>query len=188
MWDYGTLSALDMLVISQTCVAPDYILVTDGRQDDLIAAFKEVYAQFYPEGPASPESFSRIIAERHFDRIHKMLSDTKGQVVLGGEAKRESKYIAPTIVRDVENEDSLMSAYVYTSPLCPLRLEGECSLAFHFSEIFGPVLPILAVPDVQAAVDFVNERDRPLALYLFSNDSKNKQFGELISERDNGHI
>lgn len=97
----------------QTCSAPDYILVTDGRQDDLVAAFKEVYAQFYPEGPASSESFSRIIAEHHFDRIRKMLNDTKGRVVLGGETKREEKYIAPTIVTDVTNEDSLMSACVY---------------------------------------------------------------------------
>jgi aldehyde dehydrogenase (NAD+) len=86
--------------------------VTDGRQDDLVAAFKEVYAQFYPEGPASSESFSRIAAERHFDRIYKMLTDTKGQIVLGGEGKREKKYIAPTIVRDVTGEDSLMSACV----------------------------------------------------------------------------
>jgi aldehyde dehydrogenase (NAD+) len=87
--------------------------VTNGRQDDLVAAFKEACTQFYPEGPASSKSFSRIITERHFDRIHKMLSDTKGQIVLGGETKRESKYIAPTIVRDVTNEDSLLSACVY---------------------------------------------------------------------------
>jgi acyl-CoA reductase-like NAD-dependent aldehyde dehydrogenase len=171
------------IVGNQTCTAPDYILVTNGRQDDLVAAFKEVYAQFYPEGPASSESFSRIIAERHFDRIHKMLNDTKGRVVLGGETKREEKYIAPTVVADVTNEDSLMSVCVY---IVAMSLDAIVASFFAFnthalctySEIFGPVLPILPVSDVQAAVNFVNERDRPLMLYLFSNDSRNKQFGE----------
>jgi aldehyde dehydrogenase (NAD+) len=157
--------------------------VTDGRQDDLVAAFKEVYSQFYPEGPASSESFSRIITERHFDRIRKMLNDTKGHVVLGGETKREEKYIAPTIVADVTNEDSLMSVCVY---IVYCVLNGIVAFFFAFdtnalctySEIFGPILPILPVSDVQAAVNFVNERDRPLILYLFSNDSGNKRFGE----------
>lgn len=98
------------MLVFQTCVAPDYILVTDGRQDELVAAFTEAYKTFYPEGPAVSESFSRIAADRHFDRIEKQLRNSKGRVVLGGETNKETRYIAPTIVADVTPEDSLMAA------------------------------------------------------------------------------
>ncbi|KAF8322166.1 NAD-aldehyde dehydrogenase [Clavulina sp. PMI_390] len=137
----------------QTCIAPDYLLVTDGRQDALVAAFQEAYASFYPDGPLKSDSFSRICADRHFDRIEKQLKSTAGTIVLGGETDRELHYIAPTVVRDVTAEDSLMSA-----------------------EIFGPILPILPVKDVEAAVAFVRARDHPLTLYAFSNDSRTKQY------------
>ena len=114
----------------QTCVAPDYVLVPKSFQDTLVDALKKTYAphhtspilskectdsglcrhdQFYPEGPASSDSFSRIISSRHFDRIKNLLDNSKGTIVVGGGTDADKKYIAPTILKDVKFDDSLMS-------------------------------------------------------------------------------
>lgn len=99
-------------------MAPDYVLVTNGRQEALVEAFRKNYATFYPKASAGSssvtsanfdDSFSRIAAHRHFDRLKGLLDETKGEVVLGGSAERENKFIAPTVVKDVGPDDSLMS-------------------------------------------------------------------------------
>jgi acyl-CoA reductase-like NAD-dependent aldehyde dehydrogenase len=113
----------------QTCISPDYVLVTHGRQAALVEAFRKTYTAFYgtsADGKSvatadgkvdveASESFSRIIAERHFDRLWQILSETKGEIVLGGETRRETKFIAPTIVSNVGPADSLMSQCVFYS-------------------------------------------------------------------------
>ncbi|KAF8332822.1 NAD-aldehyde dehydrogenase [Cantharellus anzutake] len=137
----------------QTCVAPDYVLVTEGRQDALVDALKEVHRDFYPQNSvAESPDFSRLAADRHFERVKKLLNATKGEIVLGGEMDASQKFIAPTIVKNVTFEDSLME-----------------------EELFGPVLPIIPIKDVQTAIDYINSKDRPLALYLFSTDDKLKK-------------
>ncbi|KAK7060129.1 Hexadecenal dehydrogenase [Paramarasmius palmivorus] len=104
----------------QTCVAPDYILVKEDFQDTLIAAFKEAYDEFYPNGPKEPGAYSRLCTPQAFKRVNGLLQNTKGRIVLGGEVDEADKYIAPTIVADVSVEDSLMSEdyplsiYVFT--------------------------------------------------------------------------
>ncbi|KAG5641769.1 hypothetical protein DXG03_004264 [Asterophora parasitica] len=131
----------------QTCVAPDYILVPRHFQDTFIDALKTAYASFYPESADSsvPANYSRIVTPQAFNRIKGLLDDTKGDVVVGGQTDAASKFIAPTLVKDVKGDDSLMS-----------------------EEIFGPVLPIVPVEDIDEAIAFVNARDHPLALYVFS--------------------
>ncbi|GLB42204.1 putative aldehyde dehydrogenase family protein [Lyophyllum shimeji] len=137
----------------QTCVAPDYILVPRSFQDKFVAALKSAYESFYPgpEGPSAPEAYSRIITPQAFKRIKGLLDNTKGSVVFGGETDEASKFIAPTAVRDVKEGDSLMS-----------------------EEIFGPVLPIVPVENVDEAIAFVNAHDHPLALYVFSQNPEFK--------------
>ncbi|KAG8683784.1 hypothetical protein FRC09_015853, partial [Ceratobasidium sp. 395] len=137
----------------QTCVAPDYILIPKEGQDAFVKELAAAYKQFYPHGPKDSNSYSRIISERHYDRVKQMVDETKGSIVLGGakDANREQKFIAPTIVKDVQGDDILMQ-----------------------SEIFGPVLPIIPVKDVDAAIQYINEHDHPLALYVFTTDPKFK--------------
>ncbi|KAN0138292.1 Aldehyde/histidinol dehydrogenase [Lactarius tabidus] len=135
----------------QTCVAPDYALVTKGLVDPFVKACKEVLKDFYPAGAESSDSFSRIISTTHFLRIKGLLDRSEGQIVLGGSTNEETKFIEPTLVTGVKSGDSLM---------------GE--------EIFGPVLPIIEVEDVDEAIDFINDRDHPLALYVFSSSSSIK--------------
>ncbi|KAG6872490.1 hypothetical protein C0995_009352 [Termitomyces sp. Mi166 len=121
----------------QTCVAPDYVLVPRSFQDKFVDALKAAYESFYPESaqPSKPDTFSRIITPQAWKRIKGLLDNTKGTVVFGSETDEATKFIAPTAVKDVEADDSLMS-----------------------EEIFGPVLPIVPVEDVDEAIAFVNAR------------------------------
>ncbi|KEP52072.1 aldehyde dehydrogenase (NAD) family protein [Rhizoctonia solani 123E] len=137
----------------QTCVAPDYVLVPRDGQDALVNELQAAYKEFYPQGAKVSDSYSRIISTGHWDRVKGMLDGTSGKVVVGGgaDADRESKFIAPTVVKDVDTDDTLMK-----------------------SEIFGPILPIVPVRDVDAAIEYVNANDHPLALYVFTKDPKFK--------------
>lgn len=113
----------------QTCVAPDYILVPRSFQDTLIDAFKKEYysilhspppshlfpryQKFYPESVATPGTYARLVSPQAFTRVNGLLKATKGTIVLGGETDEATKFIAPTIVKDVGFDDSLMSEYVF---------------------------------------------------------------------------
>ncbi|OJT05215.1 Aldehyde dehydrogenase family 3 member B1 [Trametes pubescens] len=93
----------------QTCLAPEYVLVPKTFQDKFVEALVEAYHSFYPEGPAKSASFSRIISEKHTARIKQMIDGTKGTIVVGGDTDVSQRYIAPTIVKDVRGDDSLMA-------------------------------------------------------------------------------
>ncbi|WP_372504799.1 aldehyde dehydrogenase family protein [Streptomyces telluris] len=145
----------------QTCVAPDYVLAIG----DIAAALEEhlaaaVLAQ-YGQDPSADEEYGRIVNERHFDRLTGLLGE--GRVVTGGVHDRATRYLAPTVLADV-------------SPDAPVMQE----------EIFGPVLPVIGVPDLDAAIAFVNERDKPLALYAFTESARTKQ--RLAEETSSGAL
>jgi aldehyde dehydrogenase (NAD+) len=131
----------------QTCVAPDYVLVDRRVEAALVKAMVTAVRDFYGEDPARSPDYPRIINERHFDRLRGLLEGHGGQIVVGGTGDRSERYLAPTIMTGVAWSDPVM---------------GE--------EIFGPILPILAVEDIDAAIGTVNDRDKPLALYIFSED------------------
>ena len=127
----------------QTCVAPDYVLVTRGRQADLLAALTRTIAEFYGPEPARSEDFARIVNARHFERLKPMLDD--GTIVTGGQSNADDRYIAPTVLSDVALDSAVMR-----------------------EEIFGPILPVLSVDGLDEAIAVVNARPKPLALYLFT--------------------
>ncbi|KAG8993792.1 hypothetical protein FRB94_010371 [Tulasnella sp. JGI-2019a] len=140
----------------QTCVAPDYILVPRDCQAEFIKEIKNALESMYPSsqgGPRQSESYGRIISIGQLDRIKRLLDGTKGKIVAGGESDREERFLAPTIVSDCDGADSLMS-----------------------EEIFGPVLPIVPVDSVEEALAFVNAREHPLSVMVFSNDDNFKQY------------
>ncbi|KAH9962980.1 NAD-aldehyde dehydrogenase [Russula dissimulans] len=136
----------------QTCVAPDYALVPKSIVAQFVQACKEVLKDFYPEGAESSDSYARIVSSSHFTRIRSLLDRTEGEIVYGGKTNPQTKFIEPTIVTGVQGTDSLM---------------GE--------EIFGPILPVIEVEDVDEAIDFINARDHPLAVYVFSANSAFKK-------------
>jgi len=108
--------------------------------------------EFYPEGAESSDSYARIVSTSHFSRIRALLHRTEGNIVCGGSANPQTKFIEPTIVTGIKGSDSLM---------------GE--------EIFGPILAVVEVQDVDEAIEFINARDHPLAIYVFSSNSAFKQ-------------
>jgi len=140
----------------QTCVAPDYALVPESIVPQFVEECKEVLKDFYPEGAESSDSYSRIVSSSHFTRIRALLDRTEGEIVYGGKTNPQTKFIEPTIVTAVKGTDSLM---------------GE--------EIFGPILPIVEVEDLDEAIEFINARDHPLAVYVFSS---NRAFKEKVTQ------
>lgn len=127
----------------QTCVAPDYVLVDKSVEQPLLERMRAVLRDFYGDDPKKSASYCRIVNERHTERLAKLLDGE--ETVAGGEVSVGERYIAPTILRGVSPDARVM--------------EGE---------IFGPILPVLTVGSVDEAIDFVNARPRPLALYIFT--------------------
>jgi aldehyde dehydrogenase (NAD+) len=134
----------------QTCVAPDYVLVEKHFAAQLIDALKNKIVEFYSAEVAASKDYGRIVSQRHCARIIKYLEDQN--VVHGGNHDLSNKYIEPTIVLD---------------PSCDSPLMQE--------EIFGPILPIVTVDDMSLAIPYVNKREKPLALYLFSINASFEQ-------------
>ncbi len=132
----------------QTCVAPDYVLVEDPVHDELLEALRTAVRAMYGDDPKASADYGRIVNERHHDRLTGLL-DAGGfeRVVFGGDRDRDDRYLAPTVVAGVDPAARLMA-----------------------DEIFGPILPVLRVPDLDHAISFVTARPTPLALYVFSRD------------------
>uniref|UniRef100_A0A672V5N0 Aldehyde dehydrogenase n=1 Tax=Strigops habroptila TaxID=2489341 RepID=A0A672V5N0_STRHB len=131
----------------QTCVAPDYVLCTLEMQEKLMPALREAITEFYGSNPRESPDFGRIVGQKEFQRIRALLCS--GRVAIGGQTDEKDLYIAPTVLADVLPSDPIMQ-----------------------EEIFGPILPIVVVASMDEAIDFINERPQPLAIYTFSSDSK----------------
>src|SRR5205823_1659495 len=127
----------------QTCIAPDYVLVAEASQDELVQQIGRAIRDFYGADPAASPDYARIVNDAHVERLEQLLAG--GTPAVGGETRATERYVAPTVLRDVTPDSAVMT-----------------------EEIFGPILPVLPVADVDEAIRFVNERDRPLALYVFS--------------------
>lgn len=143
------------LNVGQTCVAPDYVLCEKSVKDELVQALiKETKTQF-GENPLQNPNYGKIINEKHYTRLMGLIDSTK--VVLGGNGNKATNQIEPTIMDGVTFEDAVM---------------GE--------EIFGPILPIITVENMDEVIDIVSNRSKPLALYLFT---QNKATANKITSR-----
>lgn len=139
----------------QTCVAPDYVLVHSRVKAALIAAMEQAIVQYYGEDPAQSPDYARIINVRRFDVLQDYLQ--QGQVVHGGRADRDSLYIAPTLLEEVEWESPLMQ-----------------------EEIFGPILPVISFNGLPEAIEMIRRHPYPLSLYIFSRRASTRK---MLEER-----
>ncbi|MCS6985690.1 MAG: aldehyde dehydrogenase family protein [Leptospiraceae bacterium] len=152
----------------QTCVAPDYVLLPRSLEGEFIRLAREVLEEFYgkeEERIKSPD-YARIVNKRHFDRLKSYLDEAmaKGaKVVVGGITDENELYFAPTILSQVNLDSRVMK-----------------------EEIFGPILPLVPVNSLQGAIDFVNARPKPLALYIFSDSQEATE--KVLRETSSGGV
>ena len=151
----------------QTCTAPDYILCHESKKDDLVSGLRENFKSFFSGSDGGPSSdYCQIVNTTHFDRIEGYLENAKGmgaKVVAGGNTDRSKRFIAPTVLCDVSMDSLIMK-----------------------EEIFGPLMPIVTYKAMDEAIGFINKREKPLALYLFSYNKKNQK--RLTEETSSGAL
>ncbi len=143
----------------QTCVAPDYLLISENAKKPFFEALQKEIKKFFGENPKSSPDFARIISDRHWARVERLLH--KGKIVIGGEVDPKTRYIAPTVIDGITPKDPIMQ-----------------------EEIFGPVLPVISISSLDDAINFINARPKPLALYLFTKSGKTKK--RVIGETSYG--
>ena len=131
----------------QTCIAPDYLLVHEDVKEPLVAALKKEFAHLLGPNPKEAKHFVRIVNERAFDRLVGYIEGA--DVVMGGDYDRSERYIAPTIIDHVDVDSPIMQ-----------------------EEIFGPIFPIVTFRTTDESIRFVTDREKPLALYYFSESKQ----------------
>ena len=139
-----------LLNCGQTCVAPDYLLIDRRVKTPFLAYVQRWITVMYGENPLDNDGYVRMVNRKHFDRVMGLIDPAK--VVFGGRGDPETLKIQPTVLDNVSPEDPVMQ-----------------------EEIFGPVLPVLTFDQIGEALDFVNARPRPLALYLFSQEKSTQE-------------
>lgn len=144
----------------QTCIAPDYVLIHQSNRARFLEAFPKVIRDFYGENPLQSSSLSKIISERHFDRLERMLEECK--VLFGGQRDRATKSFAPTLI-DGSFGGSFQPS---TSDELP-RIWKE--------EIFGPLLPLVTWTTESEIEAIIEKNPRPLALYVLNDDSSESE-------------
>jgi aldehyde dehydrogenase (NAD+) len=129
----------------QTCIAPDYVLVTPDHRDEVVDRLVHHLTEMTGGDARTCQDYGRIISDRHWTRLNDLIP--AGHVVFGGNSDRDGRFLEPTVVVDPPLDHPIMQ-----------------------EEIFGPLLPIVTVDDLDAAISFVRARPKPLALYVFSED------------------
>jgi aldehyde dehydrogenase (NAD+) len=147
----------------QTCIAPDYVLADRDIRDQLVERLTAQIGEFYGTDAQQSASYGRIVNTRHLDRLSRLLVDGIGTVVTGGRVDKADRFIEPTISVDPHPDSAVMN-----------------------EEIFGPILPVLAVDGPAAAAAFITARPKPLALYVFADDDH--QVDSIIEETSSGGV
>lgn len=140
----------------QICIAPDYIFVHESKKEQLIKMLDQEIRNMYGSQADQSSSYCRIVNDRHFRRLKGYMDNAvEGEVKVerGGRMQEADDFIEPTIVSNVDREMDLM-----------------------MHEIFGPILPIYSFTGLQDVVDRINEKERPLSLYIYSKSKKNTRF------------
>ena len=134
----------------QTCVAPDYVLIKRSVKNEFLCYLKQAIQQAYGEDPIQHKDYPRIVNEKHFDRLCRLMD--QGMVCIGGGTRKETLQIEPTIIDNVETDFKIMQ-----------------------EEIFGPLLPILSYDELDDVIHYIESHEHPLALYLFSTCKRTQQ-------------
>ena len=138
----------------QACIAPDHLLVQSEMRAPLLQAIAEERLKLYGSDPLESKSLACLIHDRHYGRLEALLKQANddGRVLLGGECDPIRRRIAPTLIAVQDEQDPLMA-----------------------DELFGPLLPVLEINDLNDAIQRIQKQDKPLALYLFGGDDRDQE-------------
>ncbi len=149
----------------QTCVAPDYTLVHRSQQDAFVKAYFEVIKAFYPDSIRNNPDYTAVVNDRQFERLQHYLLDAqqKGAQLIQIEAESDGRRMPHAVLTDVSDDMALMQ-----------------------NEIFGPILPIVCYDQIEEAIQYINDRERPLALYYFGYNKAEQQ--KVLHETHSGGV
>ncbi|MCF8381660.1 MAG: aldehyde dehydrogenase [Bacteroidales bacterium] len=134
----------------QTCIAPDYLLVHETVKNQLVDRIIFYIEKSFGKDPQKSPDYLRIINASNFIRLSHLLKNQK--ILTGGVSNEEEKYFSPTLIDEPAPDSMIMQ-----------------------EEIFGPILPVLSFKNIDEAINLVESKDKPLAMYIFSNSKKNQK-------------
>ncbi|MBT8189167.1 MAG: aldehyde dehydrogenase family protein [Bacteroidia bacterium] len=137
----------------QICIAPDHVFVHEDKKNDFIERIIKYLKEFYTEDASQEESYSRIVHDRHLERMKLFIEDAVengAKINYGGKINDADNFVSPTILSDVSMDSKIMQ-----------------------DEIFGPLLPIHSFTDIDEVIKTINDGEIPLALYVYSKNRKN---------------
>ena len=142
----------------QTCIAPDYLFVHHSLKDQLVAKIGLAIREMYGNDLKASSFYPRIVNDHSMERLQGLMKD--GKITFGGEVDTAQRFISPTIIEEIQLDFPVMQ-----------------------EEIFGPILPVLTFSNLDEVINFVNENEKPLALYYFGPDKKARR---VLSETSSG--
>lgn len=150
----------------QTCVAPDYLYVHESIKGEFVTEMVACVEKHYGLGNVAKDNadYCQIVNDSHYQRIRRLLTDAQaqgGKLITGGQTDDVGRFIAPTLIEGMSRNAAIMS-----------------------EEIFGPLLPIITFTDLDEVISYVNSKPKPLALYIFSKDSRNIE--KILTETSAG--
>jgi aldehyde dehydrogenase (NAD+) len=137
----------------QICIAPDYILIHENCKEEFLMHYKEYITRYYGDSPDRSPYFSGMVNNKHTQRLAGYITNATengAKIVLGGDSDESNQYVAPTVLVNLSSDSKLLE-----------------------EEIFGPVTPVLTFKAKEEAVEFIQKKEKPLALYIFSNNKSN---------------
>jgi aldehyde dehydrogenase (NAD+) len=150
----------------QVCISPDYVLIHEKEKEKFIKLVIKNIVKFYSSDSINSSSYCRIVNENHFRRVKELIDNAKlngGDILYGGKTNKKKNYIEPTLIENISKNSKIYN-----------------------QEIFGPILPIFTFKNISDSISFVNQKEKPLALYIFSNNKKN--INKILNETSSGGV
>lgn len=142
----------------QTCIAPDYLFAHHSIKDELLDKIAKNFKEMYGENIKESRFYPRIVNQNAIDRLAKLMNE--GEIHTGGEVDEKARFIAPTIIDNVNPDFLIMQ-----------------------EEIFGPILPVMTFENIEEPINYINKNEKPLAFYYFG---KNKKAKEVLAKTTSG--
>jgi aldehyde dehydrogenase (NAD+) len=147
----------------QTCIATDYVMVHESVKQRFLEILLQTIKRMWGDDPNGSDEMGKMITEGHCDRVMDLIKNSNGKIITGGKAKRDIRFIEPTVIVDPDRNSSLMK-----------------------EEIFGPVLPVISFSKITEVIDHINDGDKPLAVYFFGTVRNNANKERLEFETSSG--